>query len=158
MKPFDQVVREHGATVLRVCRSAVGPTDADDVWSETFLAALRAYPRLTEGANVEAWLVTIARNKATDVLRARARAAFPVAEVPDGGVEDAPADALTPELGRALTALTPRQRQSVVYHHVVGLAHAEVAELIGGTPAAVRRASADGIRSLRGALATEEGR
>ena len=69
-KPFEQVVTEHGATVLRVCRAVVGPADADDAWSETFLAALRAYPDLPATANVEAWLVTIAHRKAIDVRRA----------------------------------------------------------------------------------------
>ena len=39
--PFEAVVAAHGAMVLRVCRAVVGPTDADDVWSEAFLAALK---------------------------------------------------------------------------------------------------------------------
>ena len=64
---------EHGATVLRVCRAVLGPADADDAWSETFLAALKAYPRLPADANVEAWLVTIAHRKAIDVTRAPRR-------------------------------------------------------------------------------------
>ena len=42
MKTFEHVVAEHGTTVLRVCRAIVGPADADDAWSETFLAAMRA--------------------------------------------------------------------------------------------------------------------
>ena len=84
-KPFEEVVREHGPTVLRVCRAVVGPVDAEDAWSETFLAALRAYPDLPEDANHEAWLVTIAHRKAIDLVRARGRArrAVSVAEVPE---------------------------------------------------------------------------
>ena len=58
-QPFERVVAEHGGTVLRVCRVLLGRHDADDAWSETFLAALRAYPDLPETANVEAWLVTM---------------------------------------------------------------------------------------------------
>ena len=58
-------------------------TDADDAWSETFLAALRAYPGLPPGANTQAWLITIARRKAIDVTRARARHAVPVATLPE---------------------------------------------------------------------------
>ena len=53
VRPFEDVVAEHGATVLRVCRAVVGPVDAEDAWSETFLSALRAYPDLPAGANVE---------------------------------------------------------------------------------------------------------
>ena len=32
--PFEQVVAEHGPTVLRVCRAVVGAVDADDAWSD----------------------------------------------------------------------------------------------------------------------------
>ena len=73
MRPFEEVVADHGGTVLRVCRAVVGPDDAEDAWSETFLSALRAYPDLPADANVEAWLVTIAHRRALDVGRARSR-------------------------------------------------------------------------------------
>src|SRR5215468_5312452 len=82
-QPFEAVVTEHGATVLRVCRAVLGPADADDAWSETFLSALKAYPRLPADANVEAWLVTIAHRKAIDLTRGAARRAVPVADVPE---------------------------------------------------------------------------
>src|SRR5690348_8635966 len=82
-RPFEQVVAEHGPAVLRVCRSVVGTHDADDAWSETFIAALRAYPGLPETANVEAWLVTIARRRCIDILRATARHAVPLADLPE---------------------------------------------------------------------------
>src|SRR5690625_2394429 len=100
--PFEQVVTTHGATVLRVCRAVVGPDDADDAWSETFLAALRAYPDLDADANLEAWLVTIAHRKAIDLLRTRTRRPVPTDGLPDrraGGVQpgEEPAD----EIGRA---------------------------------------------------------
>ena len=39
---FEKVVAQHGGTVLRVCRVLLGAHDAQDAWSETFLAALRA--------------------------------------------------------------------------------------------------------------------
>ncbi len=81
--PFEAVVAQHGATVLRVVRAVVGHTDADDAWSDTFLAALKAYPQLPADANIEAWLVTIAHRKAIDITRAASRRAVPVADTPD---------------------------------------------------------------------------
>jgi RNA polymerase sigma factor (sigma-70 family) len=71
--PFEELVAEHGPTVLRVCRAVLGPADAEDAWSETFLAALDAYARLRPNSNIEAWLVTIAHRKALDHVRARSR-------------------------------------------------------------------------------------
>ena len=147
-RPFDAVVSEHGATVLRVCRAVLGPADADDAWSETFLAALNAYPALPVDANVEAWLVTIAHRKAIDITRARARRPVPVADPPDAGSTSG-ADARDLDLADALARLPHKQKHAVVYHYLAGLPYAEVAALIGGTAEAARRAAADGVHTLR---------
>ncbi|HSU73314.1 MAG TPA: sigma-70 family RNA polymerase sigma factor [Terrabacter sp.] len=158
-RPFEQAVTEHGAVVLRVCRAVLGPTDADDAWSETFLAALRAWPGLPDDANVRAWLVTIAHRKALDVVRAGVRHAVPVAELPDVRAPraDQPEEALADaDLWRCLAMLPEKQRLCVAYHHVAGLPHPEVARIVGGTPAAARRAAADGIARLRSTYAPDE--
>jgi RNA polymerase sigma factor (sigma-70 family) len=151
-QPFSEVVSLHGATVLRVCRAMVGPIDADDAWSETFLSALRAYPALPADANVEAWLVTIAHHKVIDLHRKAQRAGTPLADVP---VEPAHPDRDGGEIDLAplLRRLPDRQRQAVVYHYVGGLPYGEVALLMGGSPEAARRAAADGIAKLRQARA-----
>jgi RNA polymerase sigma factor (sigma-70 family) len=148
-QPFERVVAEHGGTVLRVCRVLLGRHDADDAWSETFLAAMRAYPDLPEAANVEAWLVTIAHRKTIDVLRARRRQPVPVGELP---AEPAGSGVPGPDddgLWQAVRALPDKQRQAVAYHHVAGLPYAEIAQILGGTTEAARRAAADGIKNLR---------
>ena len=148
--PFEQAVRRHGTTVLRVCRAVLGPgTDADDAWSETFLAALRAWPDLTEDTNVEAWLVRVAHRKALDITRARARHAVPVQDLPEQPSRLGNPGEDDYGVWRAVAALPTRQRLAIAYHYLGGLPHAETAELIGGNAAAVRRAAADGIKSLR---------
>jgi RNA polymerase sigma factor (sigma-70 family) len=151
-QPFERVVEQHGGAVLRVCRVMLGAHDAEDAWSETFLAAMRAYPELPDDANAEAWLVTIARRKAIDVLRARKRQPTPIPEIPDvpglhpslgvPGAEDG-------DLWQAVAALPEKQRQAVAYHYVAGLAYAEIAGILGGTTDAARRAAADGVKNLR---------
>jgi RNA polymerase sigma factor (sigma-70 family) len=148
-QPFEHVVAQHGGTVLRVCRVVLGVHDAEDAWSETFLAAMRAYPALPADANAEAWLVMIAHRKAIDVLRARKRQPSPVGDVPDAPTALGVPGTGDGDLWRAVAALPEKQRQAVAYHYVAGLAYAEIAELLGGTTDAARRAAADGIRSLR---------
>jgi RNA polymerase sigma factor (sigma-70 family) len=148
-QPFERVVEQHGGTVLRVCRVLLGVHDAQDAWSETFLAAMRAYPELPDDANAEAWLVTIAHRKAIDVLRARARQPAPVEEVPDVPSGLGLPGARDGDLWQAVRALPDRQRQAVAYHYVAGLPYAEIAHIIGGTTDAARRAAADGIKNLR---------
>jgi RNA polymerase sigma factor (sigma-70 family) len=148
-QPFETVVARHGDTVLRVCRVLLGAHDAEDAWSETFLAALRAYPDLPPAANVEAWLVTIAHRKAIDVLRSRKRQPAPVADLPEAPTALGVPGAGEPGLWQAVAALPDKQRQAVAYHYVAGLPYAEIAGLLGGTADAARRAAADGIKSLR---------
>jgi RNA polymerase sigma factor (sigma-70 family) len=147
-QPFETVVARYGAVVLRVCRAVLGPADADDAWSETFVAALRAYPDLPADANVEAWLVTIAHRKAIDLTRAAARRAVPVAEVPETVTASA-ADSRDLDLAGALARLPTKQKQAVTYHYLGGLPYADIAGLLGGSTAAARRAAADGIAALR---------
>ncbi|HEX5333172.1 MAG TPA: sigma-70 family RNA polymerase sigma factor [Cellulomonas sp.] len=147
-EPFELVVARHGGTVLRVCRAVLGPVDADDAWSATFLSALVAYPELAPDANVEAWLVTIAHRKAIDMTRAASRRAIPVDVLPERGAAPG-ADARDLDLWTALAALPTKQRQVVAYHHLGGLPYGEIADLLGGTDVAARRAGADGIAALR---------
>jgi RNA polymerase sigma factor (sigma-70 family) len=146
--PFDAVVAQYATTVLRVCRAVLGPVDAEDAWSETFLSALKAYPELPAGANVEAWLVTIAHRKAIDVTRATTRHAIPSADLPDTTPAPA-ADHRDLDLAAAVTRLPMKQRQAVAYHYLAGLPYAEVAVIVGGSAEAARRAASDGVAALR---------
>jgi RNA polymerase sigma factor (sigma-70 family) len=153
VKPFEQVVADYGPMVLRVCRAVVGPVDAEDAWSETFLAALKAYPELPPDANVEAWLVTIAHRKAIDVTRVRGRMPVPVDVVPE---RESTATAPAGDVWDAVARLPDKQRTAIAYHYLGGLPYAEIALITGGTTDAARRAAADGVRALRAATTREE--
>jgi RNA polymerase sigma factor (sigma-70 family) len=148
-QPFEAVVEQHGTTVLRVCRALLALHDADDAWSETFLAALRAYPDLPETANVEAWLVTIARRKAIDLHRAAKRTPHPVEFLPEAPTSLGIPGAGDPELWEAVGRLPDRQRQAITFRYLAGMSYAEVAAVLGGTVDAARRAAADGRANLR---------
>lgn len=158
-EPFEHVVTEFGPVVARVCRAVLGERDADDAWAETFLAALRAYPDLPAGTNMQAWLVTVAHRKAIDQYRARIRRPVPTADMPDLSVAPPePTGEAYQQLPSALAALPEKQRFAVVYHHVAGLPYAQVAVLLGNSEAAARRAAADGIAALRHLLRPAAGK
>lgn len=168
--PFDALVSQHGAVVLRMCRALVGSQEADDVWQETFLTALRAYPTTTV-ENAQAWLVTLARNKSIDHLRKAGRLPTPTTDLALGDAHHGAGDGtLVARLGEvgddvvleavlaarnaevvwaALSELGTKQRQAVVYHHLAGLPFSEVAGLLGNSVEAARRASSDGLKALR---------
>ena len=61
LPPFQTLLDEHAADVMGVLRGAVGRADAEDCFQETFLAALRAYPKLGDAGNLRGWLLTIAQ-------------------------------------------------------------------------------------------------
>lgn len=162
LQPFDRVVEEHGPVVLRVLTSLAGQQLAEDCFQETFLAALRAYPRLRPDSNIRGWLLTIARNKVIDAHRAAARSAIPLD--PQDGLPDRPAPggdpAQLPGLGEvaglddphlraALAQLPERLRTAVVGRHAADLSYDDLAALLDTTVGAARRAVSDGVAALR---------
>ena len=151
LPPFQRVLDEHRDDVHRFLVATAGPNEADDCFQETFLAALRAYPRLRPDSNVRGWLLTIAHRKAIDAHRGRGRRAVPVAEVDRGGVEDPAPRSVggDPELWERVGALPAKQRAAVVLRYVADLSHAEAAEVIGCSEDAARRSLHEALSKLR---------
>src|SRR5437773_11798979 len=81
--PFQTLLDDHRDDVYRFLVASVGRHDADDCFQETFIAALRAYPRLRDTSNLRSWVLTIAHHKAIDTHRARRRNPVPVEMVPE---------------------------------------------------------------------------
>jgi RNA polymerase sigma factor (sigma-70 family) len=147
LPPFQRLLDEHAADVMAVLRGAVGRSDAEDCFQETFLAALRAYPKLKDDGNLRGWLLTIAHRKAIDHHRASGRRPVPVAEVAEAAVSDP----LPPDDGiwEAVGALPPKQRAAVALRYACDLPHAEIGAALGCSPEAARRSLHEGIKRLR---------
>ena len=133
--------------------ASVGREDADDCFQETFVSALRAYPRLRRDSNLRAWVLTIAHRKTLDVHRARARNALPVAEIADvaDGAElnSSAAPAREETLWHAVHELPDRQRSAVVLRFLGDLPHRDIAAAIGCSEEAARRSLHEGLTRLR---------
>jgi RNA polymerase sigma factor (sigma-70 family) len=151
LPPFQALLDRHAGEVMGVLRGAVGRGEADDCFQETFLAALRAYPRLSSTENLRGWLLTIAHRKAIDHHRANGRRPVPVAETMEVAVEDpAPADDGIWEL---VGALPPKQRAAVALRYACDLPHTEIAAALDCSPEAARRSLHEGMKRLRKELA-----
>ncbi|HWO82231.1 MAG TPA: sigma-70 family RNA polymerase sigma factor [Solirubrobacterales bacterium] len=148
LPPFQTVLDEHSAAVMSILQGAVGRDGAEDCFQETFLAALRAYPKLGDAGNLRGWLLTIAHRKAIDHHRARGRNPVPVAEVAEVAVENG-----IPEpderLWAAVGALPPKQRAAVALRYGSDLPHAEIGVALGCSPEAARRNLHEGLKRLR---------
>jgi RNA polymerase sigma factor (sigma-70 family) len=152
LPPFQILLDDHAADVMAVLRGAVGRSDAEDCFQETFLAALRAYPKLSDDSNLRGWLLTIAHRKAIDHHRANGRRPLPIAEP-----EEIAGVTAEPELDEGIWALVgalpPKQRAAVALRYACDLPHAEIAAALGCSPDAARRSLHEGIKRLRKELA-----
>jgi RNA polymerase sigma factor (sigma-70 family) len=160
LPPFQAFLDEHLEPVRAFLRGMVGPNHAEDCLQETFLAALRAYPR-AESRNLRAWILTIARRKAIDDHRSRAGRAVPVAEpqelidrdagrlgagLADGALGMSPEHS---EIWAAVAELPPGQRAAVVLRFAVDLRYRDVGEAMGTSEEAARRSVHEGLKKLR---------
>jgi len=148
LPPFQAVLDEHRDDVYRFLRASVGPVEADDCFQETFIAALRAYPRLRADSNLRGWLFTIAHRKALDSHRARKRRAVPVAELPES-IGDPLMNGGEPELWKQVGELPAKQRAAVLLRFAGDLAYREIGEAIDCTEEAARQNVHEGLRKLR---------
>ncbi len=147
LPPFSRFLEEHRAPVYRFLLAAVGPQEADDCFQETFLAALRAYPRLRDASNLRSWVLTIATRKALDHWRATKRRPVPMERLPERPApERADGDE---ELWRAVGGLPPMQRAAVIHRYVLDLPYAEVALALGCSEEGARANAYEGRRRLR---------
>ena len=153
LPPFERFLEEYRVPVHRLLQALVGPQGAEDCFQETFLSALRAYPRLPAGSNLRGWVLTIATRKAFDHLRAQKRRPIPVAEVPEeaGGPEPPAIPELNgePELWGAVRSLPPMQRAAVVHRYVFDLTYEDVGRALGCSEEAARANAYEGRRKLR---------
>jgi RNA polymerase sigma factor (sigma-70 family) len=161
LPPFQRFLDSHRDVVWSFLVSSVGRSEAEDCFQETFIAALRAYPRLRADSNLRAWVLTIAHRKALDAHRGRARRALPVADlttvaddaamtrastagaVPGGGEER------DESLWEAVGGLPARQRSAVVLRYVADLPHRDIAAAIGCSEEAARRSLHEGLAKLK---------
>jgi RNA polymerase sigma factor (sigma-70 family) len=147
LPPFQEVLDRHGHDVHRLCLAVAGPAHADDVYQDTMLAALAAYPRLRDPATVRSWLLTIASRKAIDAHRTRAREAVPVAD-PDAGAAPE-AEVPDAELWAQVRELPDKQRLAVSYRFVLDLAYREIGAAMGTSEEAARRNVYEALERLR---------
>jgi RNA polymerase sigma factor (sigma-70 family) len=145
--PFQSFLENHRDAVYRFLVFSVGPDTADDCLQETFIAALRAYPRLEDGSNLRAWVLTIAHRKAIDAHRGRARRPVPSAELPE---RPSPAPTVPdPGLWKAVGELPPKQRAAIVLRFVSDLPFRQVGRILDVSEGAARQNVRDGLANLR---------
>ncbi len=157
--PFQRFLDEHREIVWRYLVATVGRAEAEECFQETFLAALKAYPRLRADSHPRAWVLTIAHNKALDAHRARTRRAVPTDDIEavvdaHGGSAGPAAPGRDEALWQAVHELPPRQRAALLLRHCADLPHRDIAAAIGCSEEAARRSLYEGLKRLREVMST----
>jgi RNA polymerase sigma factor (sigma-70 family) len=147
LPPFQMLLDRHSRELYRFLAASVGPLDAEDAFQETFISALRAYPKLRDDANLRAWLFQIAHRKALDVHRARARNPLPVERLPEP--VDTPAAAPEPALWRAVRRLPDKQRTAVFLRFAADLDYAQIGAALECSEPAARQNVRAGLATIR---------
>ena len=149
LPPFQQLLDLHGRDVHRFLVATVGRVDADDCYQETWVAALRAYPKLRDASNLRSWIFTVAYRKAIDHVRSRRRAPVPVGAAPDAATATAlPADS-DDGLWARVRELPDKQRTALALRYVADAGYDEISAAMGTSEEAARRNVHEALKRLR---------
>ena len=163
----EAVLRALRPVILRYCRARLSQHAADDVAQEVCLALISArrgpQDGLPAGRTVTAYAFGIAQHKVADAMRAAARLAVPVPELPDIA-DDRPGPEETvlarwegEQVRRALAQLRPPQRRLLLLRVVSGFTAAQTGAVLGMSAEAVRVAQHRALARMRKLLASEPG-
>ncbi len=147
LPPFQNFLDQHRDDVYRFLLASVGPSEVDDCFQETFLSALRAYPRLRGDSNLKAWVITIAHRKALDTHRSGSRRVKPQPELREHGAHQR--NGHDPALWAAVRGLPPKQRAAVAHRFVNDLPYAQIGTVMSCSEDAARRSVHEGLKRLR---------
>jgi RNA polymerase sigma-70 factor (ECF subfamily) len=135
---------------------AYGCRDAEDLTSETFLAAFSGLGGVVgDGAAFRTWLFSIAHHKRVDDLRRRNRRPILLPYEPDldrrtSGPDDEPSLASgTADVVALLADLAPDQRDVLALRFVADLSLEQVAATLGRSVGAVKALQHRGLEALR---------
>jgi RNA polymerase sigma-70 factor (ECF subfamily) len=142
---FAEIYAAFRRTVRGILLSRVPPAEVDDLVQDVFLQAMERLPSLREPAAFPGWLAAIARNRATDFLRAAPR----TTQLPeDLTVADADRTEALLVLA-AIRRLPEAYSETLTLRLVEGMTGPEIAERTGLTPGSVRVNLHRGMALLR---------
>jgi RNA polymerase sigma-70 factor (ECF subfamily) len=156
--------RSYQPRLLRYLRVLSVP-DVDDIASETWLQVVRDLKRFRgDSSSFAAWLFTIARRRTVDAQRARHRRPTVLVDLreefthrgaPEPAAEETALDGLSTRSAlTTIAALPADQAEAVALSVIGGLTAAEIAEIVGISPGAVRVRTHRGLRRLQASLAS----
>lgn len=148
---FGALVEGHWERLVRLARSVVGEADAEDAVQDSLVLAWTRLARLSDPEKFGPWVSRIVFRRCLRASR-RQRGTVSLDSVPEPSRWRDPETAVS--VWQVLVRLAPRQRAVLHLTAVEGMTDAEIAPVLGITPASVRahrrRARAGVARIIRG--------
>ncbi|HET6183800.1 MAG TPA: sigma-70 family RNA polymerase sigma factor [Acetobacteraceae bacterium] len=156
---FRRLYEIWAARLLGIARAITGdPAAAADAVQEAFVQAWQQAGGFDpDRGSAEAWLVSLVRYRALDILRQRGRETTGY-EAPDeaddspGALDRLVGDAETEALRRCLGQLEPERRRLITLAFVHGLSHGALARRLALPLGTVKSSIRRGLAALRGCL------
>ena len=154
---FGSLYDRYLQPVYRYLYSRLGNApEAEDVTSQTFIAAYEALPRYREQGQFAAWLFRIARSKMNDHFRRnRFEVGLEAAERTAAGDDTLSAVIQDEELNRLqslIKKLNPEEQDLIRLRYVADLSFAEMASLLGKREEAVKKSLYRLLERLKGQM------
>jgi RNA polymerase sigma-70 factor, ECF subfamily len=155
IEAFAELYRRHLTRVYRYHVAHVGNVrDAEDLTSQTFIAALEGIRSFRGTGSFAAWILGIASRKRLMFYRGNkpevpleAALTYPSPDLP---TDKAAAQRLQLEsVSRALRQISPERAEALILTYFGGLSHAEAGRVLNKSEAAVKMLVSRGLQDLR---------
>jgi RNA polymerase sigma-70 factor, ECF subfamily len=158
---FEMIIRTHSRTLFAVAYSILqNREEAEDVVQDSLVKAWKTRWRVRDPEKFPAWLATIARHRAHDVLRRRRSVPLPSEAIEIGKTETTGTTAIDHQLHSALASLPELHRTALTLRYFEEMDYRAIENTLGLTNGALRgilgRALAALRKQLRPALASME--
>ena len=149
---IEAAVKDWGDMLFRLCFTMLGnQADAEDAASETIIKYIEKAPAFADKEHRKAWLIKVASNNCRDMLRAdRRRRWVSLEDVTELCRQERDRDVMY-----ELLNLPPKYRLAVYLHYVAGYKTAEMAGMLGISPAAARKRLEYGRKMLKLSMGKE---
>lgn len=149
----EEIVMKYGDMLFRMCMVMLcNEQDAQDAVQDTLCRYMEHTPEFHDREHEKAWLLRVAANRCRDVHRSRMR--HPLVQL-----EDVEEYCDFPEQSEVLAELMnlPGKLKTVIYlHYIEGYKTAEIAQMLGITPNAVKKRMQRGRNCLKTSLCGED--
>jgi RNA polymerase sigma-70 factor (ECF subfamily) len=156
---FEMIIRTHSRTLFAIAYGILqSREEAEDVVQESLVKAWKTCWRVREPEKFPAWLCTIARHRANDILRKRRAVPFPHEMIETNESETADTAVIDQQLHSALAGLPELHRAALSLRYLEKMDYRTIEKTLGLTNGALRgilgRALASMRKQLRPALAS----